>query len=38
VPEPRDGHTAELYKENMMVVFGGDRNKFTFNDIYIFNI
>lgn len=37
VPEPRDGHTADFYKDNMMIIFGGDRNKFTFNDIFIFN-
>jgi len=37
VPEPRDGHTAEIYKDNMMIIFGGDRNKFSFNDLHIFN-
>ena len=37
IPEPRDGHTAEFYKDNMMIIFGGDRNKFTFNDLYVFN-
>ncbi len=37
VPEPRDGHTAEFYKDNMMIIFGGDRNKFSFNDLHIFN-
>ena len=36
VPEPRDGHTAEFYNDNM-IIFGGDRNKFTFNDLYVFN-
>jgi hypothetical protein len=37
VPIPRDGHTAVLYK-NYMIVFGGDRNKFPFNDLFVFNI
>ena len=37
VPAPRDGHSAVLYK-NMMVVFGGDRNKFPYNDLFMFKI
>ena len=37
VPIPRDGHTAVLY-QNYMIVFGGDRNKFPFNDLFVFNI
>jgi hypothetical protein len=35
IPYPRDGHTANLY-ENSMIVFGGDRNKFPFNDLFAF--
>jgi hypothetical protein len=37
VPIPRDGHSAVLH-ENSMFIFGGDRNKFPFNDLFIFNI
>jgi len=36
VPIPRDGHTCNLYN-NSMVIFGGDRNKFPLNDLFIFN-
>src|SRR4051812_34118792 len=31
LPIPRDGHTANVF-EDKMIVFGGDRNKFPFND------
>jgi len=37
VPIPRDGHTCNLYK-NSMVIFGGDRNKFPLNDLFIFTL
>ncbi len=37
VPHPRDGHSAVLY-ENKMIIFGGDRNKFPYNDLFIFSI
>ena len=37
VPAPRDGHSA-VVKGNYMVVFGGDRNKYPYNDLFIFNI
>ena len=36
VPVPRDGHTAFMY-EGKMFLFGGDRNKYPFNDIYFFD-
>ena len=35
VPEPRDGHSVNVYR-NFLVVFGGDRNKLPFNDLYTF--
>ena len=37
VPCPRDGHSALLYGEYMLV-FGGDRNKFPFNDLHFLKI
>lgn len=37
VPIPRDGHSAVI-QNNSMIIFGGDRNKFPFNDLFIFNI
>ncbi len=37
LPQPRDGHTSTLYGDRMLV-FGGDRNKFPYNDLFIFNI
>lgn len=37
IPEPRDGHSMLVYK-NKFVVFGGDRNKFPFNDLYFFTL
>jgi N-acetylneuraminic acid mutarotase len=33
----RDGHTACLL-DNQMVIFGGDRNKVSFNDLFLFNL
>ena len=36
VPLPRDGHTAFMY-QNKMFIFGGDRNKYPFNDVYFFD-
>jgi hypothetical protein len=37
VPQPRDGHSVNLF-EDKMLIFGGDRNKFPFNDLYTFNL
>lgn len=37
VPEPRDGMTIETI-DNKIIVFGGDRNKFPFNDLYVFDV
>ena len=36
VPVPRDGHTVFLH-QGRMCLFGGDRNKFPFNDVYFFD-
>ena len=36
VPLPRDGHTAFMYQDRMFI-FGGDRNKYPFNDVYFFD-
>ena len=36
VPLPRDGHTAFMFKDRMFI-FGGDRNKYPFNDLYFFD-
>ena len=35
VPLPRDGHSAFMY-EGKMFIFGGDRNKYPFNDVFFF--
>jgi hypothetical protein len=35
VPFPRDGQSAEVYS-NLIIIFGGDRNKFPYNDLYTF--
>ena len=37
VPEPRDGQSCLVYQGNKLVIFGGDRNKFPFNDLFIFD-
>ncbi len=37
VPEPRDGQTVNLYRGTKLLLFGGDRNKFPFNDLYFFD-
>lgn len=37
VPEPRDGHSANIYDGNKILIFGGDRNKFPFSDLFIFD-
>jgi len=36
-PCARDGHSAAIIK-NKMLIFGGDRHKMSFNDVYIFNL
>jgi hypothetical protein len=36
-PLPRDGHSCLVY-ENKLIVFGGDRNKFPFNDLFSFSL
>ena len=37
MPLPRDGASLQCY-ENKLYIFGGDRNKYPFNDLYIFNL
>ena len=37
VPHSRDGHSANLY-ENYMIIFGGDRYQMPFNDTYIYSV
>ncbi len=37
VPAPRDGHTMNLFN-NMIIIFGGDRNKFPYNDLFTYNL
>ena len=36
IPLPRDGHTAFMFQDRMFI-FGGDRNKYPFNDLYFFD-
>ena len=36
VPVPRDGHSSFMF-DNKMYVFGGDRNKFPFNDMFVYD-
>ena len=37
IPLPRDGQSFDLY-DNKLIIFGGDRNKYPFNDLYCFNL
>ena len=37
VPLPRDGQTMNIYGDKL-IVFGGDRNKYPFNDLFYFNL
>ena len=37
IPLPRDGQSLNFYN-NKLIVFGGDRNKYPFNDLYFFNL
>lgn len=40
VPLPRDGHSAFLFMDNneeKMFVFGGDRNKYPFNELFMYD-
>lgn len=37
VPAPRDGHSMNIYN-NMIIIFGGDRNKFPYNDLFTFSM
>ena len=38
LPEPRDGMTVNNLRDTHIVVFGGDRNKFPFNDIFFLDL
>ncbi len=37
VPAPRDGHTMNIYND-MIVIFGGDRNRFPYNDLFTYKL
>jgi hypothetical protein len=37
VPAPRDGHSMNIFN-NLLLIFGGDRNKFPYNDLFTFNL
>ena len=37
IPLPRDGQSLNIYN-NKLILFGGDRNKYPFNDLYYFNL
>ena len=37
VPCARSGHSADIYK-NYMIIFGGDRGQMALNDIYIYEL
>ena len=37
MPLPRDGASLQFFQDKLYV-FGGDRNKYPFNDLYIFNL
>ena len=37
VPLPRDGQSMNLYGDKI-IIFGGDRNKYPFNDLYFFSL
>ena len=36
-PRPRDGHSAEVYGDHM-IIFGGDRHHMPFNDLFSLNL
>ena len=37
LPLPRDGQSMNVYEGNI-VIFGGDRNKYPFNDLFLFKV
>lgn len=37
IPHSRDGHTSCVYQD-YMIVFGGDRHRMPFNDLYLYSI
>lgn len=36
-PCARDGHSAHMHDDNM-IIFGGDRHLMSFNDLYMINL
>ena len=36
-PCARDGHSAVIHKGHI-IIFGGDRHRMSFNDMFIFNL
>lgn len=36
-PPAREGHSALVLSGSEMLIFGGDRNRMSFNDMYIFD-
>ena len=37
IPLAKEGESFDLY-DNKLIIFGGDRNKYPFNDLYCFNL
>ena len=37
VPLPRDGQSMNVFN-NQLIIFGGDRNKYPFNDLFFFKV
>lgn len=37
-PAPRDGHSANIFGGDYLVVFGGDRHHMPFNDLFILDL
>jgi len=37
IPAARDGHTASIYNDHL-IIFGGDRHHVPFNDTYMFDL
>ena len=36
-PCPRDGHSIDIFNDRL-ILFGGDRHKMTFNDLFILEL
>lgn len=37
-PPAREGHSAIALNANEMLIFGGDRNRMSFNDMYLYDL